>query len=136
MWRFAMRYVPLVGRILYSLIFLMSGLTVHFSAQGVQFAEAHGVPAASVLVPLSGILEILGALSIILGYRAKLGAWLLVLFLVPVTFTMHAFWAVTDPMQQSIQMSMFLKNLALLGGALLIAYHGAGPLSLDERKQA
>ncbi|GBD04462.1 Inner membrane protein YqjF [bacterium HR20] len=131
-----MRYVPLVGRILYSLIFLMSGLTVHFSAQGVQFAEAHGVPAASVLVPLSGILEILGALSIILGYRAKLGAWLLVLFLVPVTFTMHAFWAVTDPMQQSIQMSMFLKNLALLGGALLIAYHGAGPLSLDERKQA
>jgi putative oxidoreductase len=136
MWMFAMRYVPLVGRILYSLIFLMSGLTVHFSAQGVQFAEAHGVPAASVLVPLSGILEILGALSIILGYRAKLGAWLLVLFLVPVTFTMHAFWAVTDPMQQSIQMSMFLKNLALLGGALLIAYHGAGPLSLDERKQA
>lgn len=96
-----MRYVPLVGRILYSLIFLMSGLTVHFSAQGVQFAEAHGVPAASVLVPLSGILEILGALSIILGYRAKLGAWLLVLFLVPVTFTMHAFWAVTDPMHAS-----------------------------------
>ncbi|KXB97240.1 MAG: DoxX family protein [Chlorobi bacterium NICIL-2] len=131
-----MRYVPLVGRILYSLIFLMSGLTVHFSAQGVQFAEAQGVPAASVLVPLSGILAVLGALSIILGYRAKLGAWLLVLFLVPVTFTMHAFWAVTDPMQQSIQMSMFLKNLALLGGALLIAYHGAGPLSLDERKQA
>jgi len=136
MWRFAMRYVPLVGRILYSLIFLMSGMTVHFSAQGVQFAEAHGVPAASVLVPLSGILAVLGALSIILGYRAKLGAWLLVLFLVPVTFTMHAFWAITDPMQQSIQMSMFLKNLALLGGALLIAYHGAGPLSLDERKQA
>ncbi|RMF36357.1 MAG: DoxX family protein [Chlorobiota bacterium] len=131
-----MRYVPLVGRILYSLIFLMSGMTVHFSAQGVQFAEAHGVPAASVLVPLSGILAVLGALSIILGYRAKLGAWLLVLFLVPVTFTMHAFWAITDPMQQSIQMSMFLKNLALLGGALLIAYHGAGPLSLDERKQA
>lgn len=131
----AMPYVPLLGRVLYSLIFLMSGLKVHFSAQGVQYAEANGVPAASVLVPLSGILEILGALSIIIGYRAKLGAWLLVLFLVPVTFTMHAFWAVTDPMQQQIQLSMFLKNLALLGGALIIAYHGAGPISLDERKR-
>ncbi|GIV57037.1 MAG: hypothetical protein KatS3mg040_1805 [Candidatus Kapaibacterium sp.] len=130
-----MPYVPLLGRVLYSLIFLMSGLKVHFSAQGVQYAEANGVPAASVLVPLSGILEILGALSIIIGYRAKLGAWLLVLFLVPVTFTMHAFWAVTDPMQQQIQLSMFLKNLALLGGALIIAYHGAGPISLDERKR-
>ncbi len=132
----AMRYVPFLGRILYSLIFLMSGLTVHLSAQGVHYAEANGVPVASILVPVSGLLAILGALSIIVGYRAKLGAWLLVLFLVPVTFMMHAFWAVTDPMQQQVQMSMFLKNLALLGGALLIAYHGAGPISLDERKQA
>ncbi|MCX8050684.1 MAG: DoxX family protein [Chlorobi bacterium] len=129
-----MRYVPLIGRILLCLLFLTSGLTFHFTQQAVQYAEAQGVPMASLLVPLSGILEIVGALSVIVGYRAKLGAWLLVVFLVPVTFMMHNFWAVADPMQRQIQMMMFMKNLGMLGGVLLVAYWGAGPISLDERK--
>ena len=46
---------------------------------------------------------------------------------------MHAFWAIPDPMMRQIQMAFFMKNLGLLGGALLIAYFGAGPVSLDER---
>jgi putative oxidoreductase len=46
---------------------------------------------------------------------------------------MHAFWAVPDPMTRMMQQAMFMKNLAMLGGALLIAYWGAGPVSLDER---
>ncbi len=130
-----MRYLPLVGRVLLCLLFLMSGLTFHFTSEAVQYAEAQGVPAASLLVPLSGILEIVGALSVMLGYRAKLGAWLLVIFLVPVTLMMHNFWAIADPMQRQIQMMMFMKNLAMLGGVLLVAYWGAGPVSLDERQQ-
>ncbi len=130
-----MRYLPLVGRVLLCLLFLMSGLTFHFTSEAVQYAEAQGVPAASLLVPLSGILEIVGALSVMLGYRAKLGAWLLVIFLVPVTLMMHNFWAIADPMQRQVQMMMFMKNLAMLGGVLLVAYWGAGPVSLDERKQ-
>jgi len=66
-----------------------------------------------------------------LGYRARLGAWLLVLFLVPVTVIMHNFWAVTDPMMAQMQLGFFLANVSRIGGALLIAYFGAGPLSLD-----
>lgn len=54
------------------------------------------------------------------------------LFLVPVTLTMHNFWAVTDPMQAQRQHIMFMKDLAMLGGALLISYSGSGPLSLDD----
>ncbi len=130
-----MRYLPLVGRVLLCLLFLVSGLTFHFTSEAVQYAEAQGVPAASLLVPLSGILEIVGALSVMLGYRAKLGAWLLVIFLVPVTLMMHNFWAIADPMQRQVQMIMFMKNLAMLGGVLLVAYWGAGPISLDQRQQ-
>ena len=61
------------------------------------------------------------------------GMALLVLFLVPVTLMMHGFWAVTDPAAQSVQQIMFMKNVSMLGGALLIAYFGAGPVSLDGR---
>jgi putative oxidoreductase len=57
-----------------------------------------------------------------------------VLFLVPVTVMMHAFWNVADPMQAQLEQAMFMKNVGLIGGALLIAYFGAGPLSLDARR--
>jgi putative oxidoreductase len=70
----------------------------------------------------------------VLGYRARLGAWLIVLFLVPVTLAMHNFWAVKDPMMAQMQMIMFMKNVSMLGGALLITQFGAGPLSLDAHR--
>ena len=75
-----------------------------------------------------------GGLSILLGYHARIGAWLLVLFLVPVTVMMHNFWAVSDPMMHQLQQAMFFKNVALTGAALLIAHFGAGPYSLDARR--
>ena len=74
-----------------------------------------------------------GGLSILLGYRARLGAWLIILFLVGVT-PLHNFWAVHDPMMAQIQMINFMKNISMLGGALLISQFGAGPLSLDARR--
>ena len=61
---------------------------------------------------------------------------MLVAFLVPVTLSMHAFWAVKDPMMAQMQFAMFMKNLGLLGGALLVAHFGAGPYSLDARRTA
>jgi putative oxidoreductase len=82
------------------------------------------------------VLALLGGLSIALGYKAKLGALLLVVFLIPVTVTMHGFWAVADPMMRGMQQAHFMKNLSMLGGALLIAYFGSGPLSLDSRRTA
>jgi len=91
---------------------------------------------AGLLVPASGILALVGGLSILLGYRAKMGAWLLVLFLVPVTVMMHNFWAVKDPMMAQMQMAMFLKNVTMLGGALLISQLGAGPWSFDARRNS
>ncbi len=123
----------LLGRFLFVAIFLVAGAN-HFSRQTIAFAASQGVPLASVTVPLSGILALAGGLSILLGYRARLGAWLIALFLVPVTLMMHKFWAIADPMMQQIQMVLFMKNIAILGGALLISQFGAGPLSLDARR--
>ena len=103
-------------RFLFALIFLMAG-PGHFSSQTIGYAASQGVPLAFIAVPVSGAIALAGALSILLGYRAKIGAWLLVLFLVPVTFKMHAFWSIGDAAAQQIQMIMFMKNLGLLGGA-------------------
>lgn len=125
--------VVLLGRLLFALIFLMAASN-HFSKQTIAFAASQGVPFASFAVPLSGVLALAGGLSILLGYRAKIGAWLISLFLIPVTLMMHQFWTVHDPMMAQMQMVMFMKNVAILGGALLISQFGAGPLSLDARR--
>jgi putative oxidoreductase len=125
--------IVLLGRFFYASIFLMAAPT-HFSKQTIAYAAAQGVPLASVAVPLSGIMALAGGLSILLGYRATTGGWLIVLFLVPVTPMMHKFWTVHDPMMAQTQMVMFMKNVALLGAALLITQFGSGPLSLDARR--
>src|ERR1700733_1570 len=126
----ASRYALLAGRFLFSAIFIMAGF-MHFSAQEIGFAARAGVPFASFLVPASGIVAALGGVSILLGYRARWGAWLIVLFLVPVPLTMHNFWAAKDAMTAQMQMVMFLKNVTIMGGALMVAYFGSGPMSLD-----
>lgn len=125
--------VVVLGRFFFALIFLMAGAN-NFSRQAIGYAASQGVPLASIAVPLSAVLAVAGGLSILLGYRAKLGAWLIVLFLVPVTLMMHKFWVVQDPMMAQMQMIMFMKNVSMLGGALLISQFGAGPFSLDARR--
>ena len=128
-----MKFIVPLGRFFYSLIFINSGL-FHFSKMAVDYAASQGVPMATVLVPVSGIMAMAGGLSIFLGYKAKWGAWLIIAFLIPVTFMMHAFWKFDDPSERQVQMTMFMKNISMLGAAFLIAWFGAGPVSLDERR--
>jgi putative oxidoreductase len=130
----ALRYLVPVGRLLLAAPFVLAGPT-HFNPAVIGFAAAQGVPYASVLVPLSGLLAAAGGLSILLGYRARLGAALVVLFLIPVTLVMHRFWGVPDPMMTQMQQAMFMKNFSMLGGVLLVWYFGAGPLSFDARRE-
>jgi putative oxidoreductase len=125
--------ITFLGRVLFALIFLMSGPR-HFMSQTIAYAASQGVPMASIAVPFSGLLAFVGGLLILLGYRARIGAWLIALFLVGVTPMMHNFWAVSDPMARQMQMIMFMKNVAMLGGALMISQFGSGPWSLDRRK--
>ena len=126
--------IVLLGRLLFAVIFIMSGPR-HFMSQTIAYAASQGVPLASIAVPFSGVLAFVGGLSILLGYRAKLGAWLIVLFLVGVTPMIHKFWGVTDPMMYQMQLVMFMKNVSMRGGALLITQLGSGPWSLDARRK-
>ena len=127
-----MKIAALVGRLLFSLVFLISGLTL-FSAADIGYAASQGVPLAAVLVPISGVLSVLGGLSILLGYKTRIGAAMIIVFLVPVTLVFHHFWTVTDPGARSIQMVDFMKNISILGGSLMILVHGPGEFSLDSR---
>jgi putative oxidoreductase len=122
--------IALFARFLFVVIFLMSAPR-HFLGQTIAYAASQGVPLASISVPLSGVLALAGGLSILLGYRARIGAWLIVLFLAVVTPLMHKFWGVTDPMAYQMQFIMFMKNVSMIGGALLITQLGSGPWSLD-----
>jgi putative oxidoreductase len=128
-----MKFLFPLGRVLFSLIFI-AGAPRHFTHEGIHHAASLGVPAAEVLVPLSGVMAIVGGLSVALGYKTRWGAWILVAFLVPVTLWMHGFWRVSDPAAFHVQLAMFAKNVSMLGAALLISQFGAGPASLDERK--
>lgn len=127
-----MRVIPLIGRILFSLLFIVAPAMNLFKSSTAAYAASAGVPAASILVPLAGIIAILGGLSILLGFKAKTGGWLIVIFLIPVTLFMHRFWTIEDPMQQQDQMVHFMLNVSLTGAALIIAYFGSGPLSLGK----
>lgn len=128
-----MKYMVLLGRIFFSAIFIIASFG-HFTSKTIAYAASQGVLFPSILVPFSGILALLGGLSVLLGYKARWGALLLVLFLVPVTMTMHKFWGFSDPAAASVQQAMFMKNLSMLGASLLIIYFGSGPLSIDSSK--
>ena len=129
-----MRILFPIGRIMFSLIFIIAAPR-HFSSEGIGHAASLGVPFAHLLVPLSGVMAIVGGLSVVLGYKARWGAWVLVAFLVPVTWMMHAYWKQNDPAVIRVQQAMFAKNLSMLGAALLITQFGAGRISIDDLKK-
>ena len=126
-----MRYLFLLGRVLFSLVFIIKPLG-HFSSTMIDHAETMGVPSPNFMVPFWGLLGILGGLSILLGFRARIGAWLIVIFLFPSTFYMHPFWNYETSFVSMMQGLCFWKNFSLMGAALMMTYTGSGPLSLRE----
>ncbi|MFZ5891208.1 MAG: DoxX family protein [Myxococcota bacterium] len=128
------RYLVPLARFCLSLIFLQS-IASHFSPAGVEYATRQGVPWANIAVPISGLIALVGGISVLLGYRTRVGVALLVLFLIPVTLIMHRFWNLPDPEMAQMQRIMFLKNVSILGGILLLGYFGGGPVSVDDVRQ-
>jgi putative oxidoreductase len=118
-----MDVVFLIGRILLAIPFLLS-VQIHLikREQGVQYARMYNVPLAELGVPLTGVMAVLGALSIVLGVWGDLGALLIAAFLLLITPFMHAFWRETEEMQKINQIVNFQKNFAMLGGALILFY--------------
>ena len=118
--------IGILARILFTLIFFLSGVT-HFTDVAGYVALMHAsIPFRPFWVIVSGVVELAGAGLVLANFRPRLGAWLIVLFLVPVTFTVHGVGIFTAPDErmQAVQISMFLKGLAMTGCALLITQLG------------
>ncbi|ANI89918.1 hypothetical protein A9P82_11845 [Arachidicoccus ginsenosidimutans] len=128
-----MKFVVLIGRILFSLLFIFASFANLLSGKANGYAAAVGLPLPNVLVPLAGVVALVGALMILTGFKAKIGGWLIVIFLVPVTLVFHNFWSISDPQQKQEQILHFVTNVSLIGAALMIAYFGSGPLSVSKK---
>ncbi len=124
-----MNYIFLLGRALFASLFLVKAIH-HFSGDAMSHAAQKTLAGADMLVPIAGILALVGGLSILFGYKAKVGAWLLVLFLLPTTLTMHAYWQEADTYAYMMNHYCFYKNLSLIGACLMITHFGSGPLSM------
>ncbi|MEM7410003.1 MAG: DoxX family membrane protein [Myxococcota bacterium] len=115
-----------LGRLLFTLIFFLSGVTHFTDIEGYVSLMHEQIPFRTFWVLVSGVVELAGAVLILFDRHARLGGWLIVLFLVPVTFTVHGYemlYADTERMR-AIQLSFFLKGLAMTGAALLITQLG------------
>ena len=124
--------LTVLGRLLLATIFLMSAVgnkIPHFS-QVAAVMEQVGVPAPQLLLVGAIVFLIVGSLSIIVGYHARIGAGLLLTFLVLATYYFHTFWNLEGQAQQE-QMIHFMKNLSMMGAMLFVIANGAGPMSVD-----
>lgn len=127
-----MQYLFLAGRVLYGGFFLLAGID-HFRRVDMMtpYAASKGIPAPRLGVLGSGLLIVLGGLSVLLGVRPTWGVLLLTLFLLPTSFLMHNYWAATDPSVRQLDATNFKKNVALLGAAwMLLLVPQPWPLSL------
>ena len=120
---------PAIGwtaRILFTAIFFLSGITHFTDIEGYASLMPEAVPFKTFWVLISGVVELAGAILILLDTLPRLGGWLIVAFLIPVTFTVHGYEMVTNPDEQmrAIQLSFFLKGLTMTGGALFITQLG------------
>jgi uncharacterized membrane protein YphA (DoxX/SURF4 family) len=126
-------WMHLFGRIFFSMIFIASGMNHLMKVNDTAaYAKSKGVPAEKPATLISGLLIVVGGALVVLGWHRLIGAGLLVIFLVPTSFMMHGFWRETDPMVKANEMAQFMKNMALVGAALFIAYYAGTewPMSL------
>ncbi len=121
----------LSGRILLSLIFLLSGMMkiMDWNGTAAQMADK-GMPAIPFFLTMAILFELGAGACLLFGFQARSASLALVFYLIPTTLVFHNFWSATGPEYQN-QMHHFLKNLAILGGLATVIAHGAGALSID-----
>lgn len=126
-----MEYLFLIGRILFGGYFIMNGYNHFKGLSGMTgYAQSKGVPYPKTAVIVGGILLVLGGAGIVLGLFPRFAVLLLEIFLIPVTFKMHQYWKITDPMQRMGEQINFNKNIALIGATLIFLFVSAWPLSI------
>ncbi|HEY9658934.1 MAG TPA: DoxX family protein [Allocoleopsis sp.] len=118
-------YIPLIARILLAALFLWSGIGKILNPAGTQqYMASHGMPLTGLFLIAAIVIELGGGLSLLLGYKPRIGALALAVFLVVATLIFHT------NLSDSIQQIMFLKNLSILGGLLMVMQYGVGNIAL------
>lgn len=121
-------YSPLVGRVLIGGMFLMAGVQKAFDLVGTAgYIESVGLPLPTVLAVLAAIVEVVAGLGLVLGYKARHSALILAVFTLLASVFFHMNFS------QQVQIAMFTKNFAIIGGLLYISTFGAGAYSVDSR---
>jgi putative oxidoreductase len=124
-------WAPLIGRVLLVAIFVMSGIgKIMDPANTTAYMTAAGMPMASMFLVLAILAELGGSISVLLGYKTRWGALLLIVFTIPATLIFHTH------LGDKIQMIMFMKNISMLGGLTLLLAGGPGAWSLDAKRSA
>lgn len=128
--------LALIGRLLFALLFLPAGISKIGGFAGiVGYIGSKGLPMAELGAVIAIVVEVGGALALIAGFGTRLAALVLAAFTLVATFFFHNYWGVPAD-QAMVQQLMFYKNIAVVGGLLVLAAHGAGAWSLDARRQA
>ena len=128
--------LTLTGRVLLALLFLPAGIgKIGGFAGTVGYIGSVGLPLPQLAAVLAIVVEVGGGLALLAGFGTRLAALALALFTLVATFVFHNFWAM-PPEQVMMQQLMFLKNIAVVGGLLVLAAHGAGAYSVDARRAA
>ena len=126
--------ISLIARILLALMFVLAGFSKFGGLSGTAgYIASKGLPLPTVLAIASAVLEVVAGLAIIVGYRARLAGLALALFTLLAAFIFHNYWDAPAE-QQMMQQLLFMKNVSIAGGLLLLAACGAGALSLDARR--
>ncbi len=113
--------IYVLGRIIFGAYFVYSGFNHFKNEKGMTgYAKSKGVPSPRLAVLGTGAMMIVGGLGFLLSMNMEQSAILLLIFLVPTTFMMHAFWKITDPMHKMTEQVNFTKNLALIGALLMM----------------
>lgn len=127
--------LTLTGRLLLALLFLPAGLMkIGGFAGTVGYIASKGLPMPALGAVIAIVVEVLGGLALLAGFGTRVAALVLAVFTVAASVIFHAYWAVPAEAQM-VQQLMFFKNLAVVGGLLVLAAHGAGGWSLDAKRQ-
>jgi len=127
--------LTLVGRLLLALLFLPAGISKIGGFAGTAgYIASKGLPLPEAGAAIAILVEVLGGLALIAGFGTRLAALVLALFTLVATFIFHNYWGVPAD-QAFVQQLMFNKNIAVVGGLLVLAAHGAGAWSLDAKRQ-
>jgi len=129
--------LAVTGRVLLCVIFLMAAVgnkIPHFSDVA-QLMASKGIPQPKLMLVGAIVFLLAGSLSVMTGYRARIGASLLLVFLVLATYYFHNFWTIADAKAQQDQLMQFMKNLSIMGAMLFIIANGPGPMIIISVKQ-